>query len=261
MVWFRTHDTQQKVFKNIGMVADQTGILKRYKREKKSWESHLNQTKEYILSSAMQKKKGKCAILGSGWLLDVPIVELSELFQEVWLFDMHHPKSIKEKYAALPNIHYVETDISGFAMEIFRISKAKTKKIDESFTAKLQPTFDFTLDDFDYVVSCNILNQLDILLLDFLKSKKMVSPESENQIRTQIQDLHILRLPIGRSCLVTDVEEFWLNRKQEIVRQIQLIYSKHIPVLREKTWIWHFDTHYTYQDDYLTSFQVKAFQI
>lgn len=78
----------------MGFIQDQNGIIRRFKREKQNWDDHMTQSKSFILKSAKNKenlpdnlsakqadKAGvTCAVLGSGWLLDLPLDELSEMF-------------------------------------------------------------------------------------------------------------------------------------------------------------------------------------
>ena len=86
-----------RMLKNMHYVADQQGIIERYLKEAESWASHLENTKRAIIESAENKKKDNCAILGSGWLLDVPIEYLCQHFKKVYLFDVVHPTQIKHK--------------------------------------------------------------------------------------------------------------------------------------------------------------------
>jgi hypothetical protein len=262
MAWFGTGKSSKiKIYKDFGFYSDQAGILRRYNREKYAWENHLNQTKSYILSCASGANKGRCAILGSGWLLDVPVAELADLFHEVWLFDIHHPKSTQAKLSHLRKIKRVECDISGFASEIYRIAKNKKRTIDDFQELDIQPAFAYNLSEFDFVVSCNLLNQLDIILVDYLKRKKHILPEVEKKLRAAIQGFHLENLPVGKTCLVSDVEELWMNQKKEIIQENTLVYTNRLPDVCEKEWIWDFDTHYTYVSEYLTSFQVKAYRL
>jgi hypothetical protein len=181
----------QRIYHKMGYYTDQTGIIQRYLRESNQWDSHLTHTKEAILSAARQKDKGKIAILGSGWLLDIPYHELCEKFEEVWLFDIHHPAKIKEIAENIANLNLFETDISGFALPLHNWVKDKQRK---QITA-LTPDCDFDLSTFDCVISCNILNQLDILLLDFAKQKIDLPLEDERAFRTLVQTTHLQMLP------------------------------------------------------------------
>ncbi|MDX9697808.1 MAG: hypothetical protein RBT49_18595, partial [Bacteroidales bacterium] len=73
------------VLQKMQYTSDQQGIIKRYLREKEGWDIHISKTKQAVLQSSNTKKKGKVLVLGSGWLLDCPINELSQNFDEVIL--------------------------------------------------------------------------------------------------------------------------------------------------------------------------------
>jgi hypothetical protein len=140
-------------------------------------------------------------VLGSGWLLDIPAEELAAMFDEVWLFDIKHPAMVSRRMKNLPNVRLIETDISGFAEPIYdAVRSAK-----QSFNSEnINPIFDFDLTQFSYIVSCNILNQLDILILDYLKTKIRLTSEEERILRTRIQQTHLQILPQKKSCLISD---------------------------------------------------------
>jgi len=255
------HPGNAKIFHKMGYFTDQEGIISRYFREAEAWITHLENTKAFILTSSKNKDKNKAAILGSGWLLDIPIEELSQSFREVWLFDIKHPLQIRSRVEKLKNVKLSETDISGLAIPLYKEVKARHRN-DLSFDInKILPQFDFDLSDFSFVASCNILNQLDIILIDYLKKSLDVTSVLEQKIRRFIQDNHLHILPKTKSCLITDVEELWVDKYECIKKQQSLIYTANMPVDPTKKWTWYFDNHYTYQDNYKTWFYVHAYDM
>jgi hypothetical protein len=246
------------IYKRMGFFSDQEGIMRRYQRESAYWGDHLTKTKAFILEAASDKGKGKCAILGSGWLLDVPINELAGMFSEVYLFDIQHHVLVQKSLKHLSNITYIDTDLSGFAIQIYNIASNYRKIDDKSIFSAMKPSFNFNLMDFDFVVSCNILNQLDILLLDYLKRKVKLSETAEKFLRTSIQDIHLKLLPKGKSCIITDIEELWVNRRDEIENKACLLYATNFPLKPEDKWIWKFDNHFMYRNTHKIWFRVVA---
>lgn len=238
----------------MGYFDDQEGIMRRYIREADQWKQHLENTKAAILMAASSKKKRKLAILGSGWLLDVPIDELSAMFEQVWLFDIKHPAQVTRKIKQYANVQMTETDISGFAVDIFNMVAKESKP--QFFMDTVKPMFDFDLNDFDFVVSCNVLNQLDILLLDYIKSSIKISLNMETQLRKLIQQTHINLLPKSRSCLVSDIEELAVDKDNKIIQRKALVHIELSDKNIEKEWIWHFDNHFTYKANSNTWFKV-----
>lgn len=243
----------------MGYFNDQEGIINRYIREADQWKQHLENTKEAILRSAGTKRKQKIAILGSGWLLDVPIAELSSMFEQVWLFDIKHPAQIRKRLEKIANIKFVEADISGFAVTIYNRLSKKTKS--QFAIESIRPIFDFSLDEFDMVVSCNVLNQLDILIIDYMKGMLRISTDTEIELRKLIQETHIHLLPKSRSCLISDVEELSVDEKNNSINRKTLVYTDLLPEKTENEWIWHFDTHLTYRRGVNTWFRVVALNL
>jgi hypothetical protein len=247
-----------RMLKKMHYVSDQQGILQRYLREAKSWVEHLENTKKIILQQAENKNKRACAILGSGWLLDIPVEELATMFEHVYLYDVLHPKQIKHKMKKYNNVHFVEEDITGGAInELYE--QVQLKKSIGSF----KPIEEISLKGFqlakdvDYVVSANILNQLDILLVDYIKGYGMYSEDELRHLRVRIQQQHLDFLPQHKTCLITDIEEKVYSNIMVLEETNPLVY---IPLPKKnvvRQWEWNFD-HQTYRPEKNIVFNVLA---
>jgi len=62
--------------RRMGFIKDQEGIMNRYLRESSQWKEHLEHTRKFIRESFAQTEAETVAVLGSGWLLDVPLDHL-----------------------------------------------------------------------------------------------------------------------------------------------------------------------------------------
>jgi len=253
--------SNRKIFRKLGYFTDQEGIMSRYISEAEQWKSHLENTKASILQEAADKDTQKAAILGSGWLLDVPFEKLAERFNELWLFDIKHPAQIRKKIKGFKNIRLMETDISGFATPIYEEARSMRKTKSEIDLTNLKPRLDFSLKDFDFVVSCNILNQLDIILIDYLRKCCKITTEFELRLRRLIQETHIGLLPKLKSCLISDVEELSVDKEGKIIHKKPLVYTDKLPQNLNNEWIWHFDNHSSYRLHCNTWFKVVAVNI
>jgi hypothetical protein len=256
---FSSLKTKEQVFRKMGYYDDQDGIMRRFRREGNAWMEHLENTKAFIIKASREMKKGKVCVLGSGWLLDVPITELSDMFAQVWLFDIRHPEEVKRKVSKLTNVYLVETDISGFVLPLYSCIQNSSKNR-ECVVTSLTPQFDFDLNDFDFIVSCNILNQLDILLVDYMKRFIKNNTVAEDQLRKTIQENHVRMLPGRKSCLISDVEELSIENDRIQNRQ-SLVFAENMPGEYNNTWMWHFDNYRTYHSKYKTWFKVKAWEV
>ncbi|MDD2563286.1 MAG: hypothetical protein PHU27_03600 [Salinivirgaceae bacterium] len=242
--------------KNVGFIKDQKGILNRYRREKGNWESHLTKSKEYILQSAKGKGKTKMAILGSGWLLDVPINELVNSFNEIHLYDIFHPKGIVKKCSVFPNIKLIEEDVLSPLLTI--LYNNKDAKADDFLNAIANHEYNnLNFHDYDFVVSLNLLNQLDIIPIDYLSERVTLPNEKWLELRQFIQQKHLDSLPKNRSCIITDYQELHLNKGEEVIDTQELVFVP-LPEKNSEKWIWHFDNSRTYYNDKNVHFRVHA---
>jgi len=256
---------QQQILRKLGFASDSEGILNRYYREDGGWNSHLQNTKEFILDSAKDKAKGTVVILGSGWLLDVPLQELASLFERVYLVDIVHSKQIKHKIAKLGNVQIVEYDISGGALEgvLNLVENKKTENSDFLDEIKLKNN-NFGLSPEikpDFVVSVNILSQLDYFALAYLRKRTTFSNESLTNFKKRIQTAHLSFLPKGKTCLITDFKENIYNDKDIVVRENLVLKVKFPDSQIQKRWKWHFDTHKSYYSDGNTYMNVLALNL
>ncbi|MFC2113546.1 hypothetical protein ACFLTA_09790, partial [Bacteroidota bacterium] len=113
----------------------------------------------------------------------------------------------------------------------------------------------------DFIISLNILNQLDILLIDYLDRFIKIPEDDKKKFRARIQKQHIDLLPAGGSCLISDVEERVLNRDNSLVSKKKLSYTKLPQGNRQDEWTWTFDTRGEYNKGYLTEMLVRAIQL
>ncbi|MGE4289447.1 MAG: hypothetical protein AB7E36_12200 [Salinivirgaceae bacterium] len=248
--WFYNYSIKQK-YRN-----DQQGIMRRYLRESKQWEVHLKQTQSFILSCLEGKEFNRVAVLGSGWLLDVPVVELLNHSKELHLFDAVHPKQVVHKYKSNKTLIFVKKDLS-FGL-IHEAANCKNSAEFMSALTALEPDAQFT--GYDLVISVNLLNQLDNLLIEFLRLRFSLSLEQEEQIRQNVQDNHIKSMPKGKSCLISDWFEVSEKVTSGIVSEKQLVYSRLLEVEHYQGWDWVFDTHKMYRIKTKTTFKVRAYK-
>jgi hypothetical protein len=234
-----------------GYRRDQKGILRRYHREAKNWELHLSKTKDCILNF-IEGKTGRVAVLGSGWLLDVPVDALKKQFDEIVCYDLLHPKNIVKQYADNQKFSFIERDVTGGLSDW-----ALQQPVYEGNALSVVPEFGgfFEANDFDAVISVNLLSQLDGLAVDYLTDEKNY-PLAELLLMSQsVQQQHIDSLPKGKTLLITDTVEFAFDEISEIERK--LIHAQ-LPHSFD-TWIWTFDTRGLYIAGKEVNMKVEAF--
>ncbi len=252
----------RKIQNKFKYKADQKGIVTRYLREKENWQPHLTNSKNFILKSAKNKEKKVAVVLGSGWWLDVPAEELSKIFETVYFVDIIHPKEIVHKARQLTNIKFIETDITGQTQNIFELVKNYKKTKIKINLLNLKPkTIKFGLPENvtpDFIVSVNLLNQLDILITSYLQKHNIYTEQEISQFQKLIQQHHIDNLQKEKTCLITDYKELNYDTKNNLTEEKQLVFVEFPKSKFEQEWKWKFDLSGNYNKNSQTIFKVKA---
>jgi len=249
------------MLRKMNYISDQNGIINRYLKEPDHWKEHLETSGNFIIQCAEKRNKNVAVILGSGWLLDVPIDYLSAAFKKVYLLDIHHPVQIKHKLKKYPNVFLVETDITGgLISEVYKLVKDfKKKKTIKDITTLNYTGFMLNVKP-DFMVSLNMMNQLDILIIDYLKPFKIYNELELNTMRKMIQQSHFDFLAQRNAILITDCEELITDNKN-IENNHSII---HIPLPTDKIklrWKWIFDTQNSYYPEKKVVFNVVAMEL
>lgn len=187
--------------KELGYLKEAIAIEARYRRCRRAWKEHLERTRRFVLWSAANcPRQDKVTILGSGGLLDVPLDDLAEDFQEVVLVDIVQTPKIRRWAAQYDNVTLVEGDVTSLL---------------EAMAADGSPPLDpptpyIPEGDADLVVSLNLLGQLPLiparhLAKDTAKDKAAAFAEA-----VQRQHLRALQALPGRICLITETLREWV---------------------------------------------------
>ena len=247
---------QLLMFSRMGYFADQSGIIRRYHREREGWDAHLQNTRKFALEAMRGKNRKSAATLGSGWMLDVPLEEMSRYFDKVYLYDVRHPAKVKKLIKPLGNVELRIIDISCFARPVYQYAKQYRNSKKRPPVSDIQPQSTIDLSSFDFVFSCNILNQLDILLVEYLSQFFDLTNEEIVDLRKNVQKWHIDMLPVNRSCLVADYEEITFTPQGKELSRKPSVYHHIIHSEDARRWTWMFDTKMTYYKDKKTFFEV-----
>ncbi|HJX70716.1 MAG TPA: hypothetical protein VJ346_02155 [Bacteroidales bacterium] len=246
----------------MNYISDQAGIFNRYALELENWSSHLEKTKQYICDYVLKNNFNTVSVLGSGWLLDLPVDFLSYNLKKILLYDVFHPPQIRHKFKKNNRFELITADITGGliakayqAAHLYKKSKRKTRITELEFTG-FKP-----VEETDCYISLNILNQLDLLIIDFLKKTRIYTEKELKKLRTLIQESHLKELPKNKSCLITDIEELRYRKEDAPVISKNLLYAPLPEGKNIQTWDWLFDTKGTYNKGYKTAFKVIAMEI
>ncbi len=233
--------------------------MDRYLRDAKAWQEHLDRSKKFVLDFAKQKKAGDLAILGSGWLLDVPVREPVETGHKIILVDIFHPRQLRHKLKKYPSVELLEHELTGgIPFQVYNWLKKAKKEV-----AKLPDELDYK--SFaenikaDYFISLNILDQLDGLIIEYLQRNNIMDEDMIMKLRKNIQQSHIESLPPGRSCVIADVEEISRDKTgKESIKDIA--YCVFPDAVRQESWIWHYDMTGDYKSGKQSYYKVQALE-
>ncbi|RPI42031.1 MAG: hypothetical protein EHM46_05690 [Bacteroidetes bacterium] len=248
------------IIRKLGYPGDQEGIINRYLREGDGWKGHLENTRNFILESFAGSSVGTVAILGSGWLLDIPLEGLRNRFSRILLADIRHPAQIRRKVEGMKNVELVETDLTGGAMEfIWRATGRRQRLSVEEILDNMELSPPEEADGSDFLVSANLLDQLELFLYDYMCRKGYFQHETSDAFRAAIQRSHLAWITSRPGCLVTDIREINRDHKgRETVKE--LIFNELPSGFRTRMWNWDFDTHGTYQAGCQTVMEVRAIE-
>lgn len=257
MWWRPVVLTPEVLARKTGYRRDQNGILRRYLVTDGAWDEHLRQTKEFIVQSVQAGRPGSVAILGSGWLLDVPLDWLTTSCREVHLFDLVHPRRVLTYARKFPNVFFHTLDLTGGWLGASYQVARDHKQADLAFIHRLSGLSLELPVITDFVVSVNLLSQLDDLLVDFLYDRDALLTDAELALRRAVQQAHLRFLSARPFALITDIRENYSNRwgQPRGCRQLLQVDMPSPPVA---CWDWNFDPRGTYREGLLTTMQVGA---
>jgi hypothetical protein len=225
----------------MGYYNYQNGLIYRHLSQEGGWDEHLTRSRNFILKALDYYSPEKISVLGSGWLMELPIAEIVERKIKVSLVDIVHPPEVIAQAGKLENVNLVEDDVTGGLInEVWAKSSKylflkKMKSLEEIVIPEYNPESDPGL-----VISLNILTQLESLLVEFLRKRSNVKEEEFLRFRTEIQKRHISFLMKHRSVLISDTAEIVTDRSGNVntinTMVIQIPEGKF-----SEEWTWNFD--------------------
>jgi len=183
---------------------------------------------------------------------------LRSRFEHVFLVDIRHPAQIIKKVESMNEVDLIEADLSGGAIsKLWDLAHKKTQAKGASLLDQLslQPPLRHIAPD--AVISVNLLNQLDIILCDYMSRKGYFQQEESRLLRSALQEFHLQWITETPGCLVSDVLEKNTDKKGEISSK-SLLYTTLPEGIRSDSWTWEFDSAGSYRIHTHTSMEVKA---
>ena len=180
-------------------IRSSVNLWARANRCRDDWADHERRTRAAILAAAqLCRQRRTVVVLGSGLVRDVPVAELSRLFDTVVLIDLVHLASVRSwlKLKGLKNVRLIERDLSG--LDALLAGQA------------LEPlSFLRQVPYLDLVVSANLLSQIGIGVARRLGGQPAEDDRMRQVIAAHVEGL--AQLP-AKTCLVTDVSYAVIDR-------------------------------------------------
>jgi hypothetical protein len=231
----------RRILTRMGYYEYQSGLIFRHLNQEGGWDSHLEHCRNFIIRALDIFNPSHITVIGSGWLLDLPLAEMLERSLRVTLVDIVHPPDIYKQTAGIPNVELVELDATGgLIMEVWnKTGSHSVFKKKHSLSDIMIPEFKPDTDP-GLVISLNILTQLESRITDFLRKHIKVSDEEFNNFRSEIQKKHITFLKKHKSVIITDYAEVVTNKSGERETNTTLLTEMPESSLKDE-WIWDFD--------------------
>jgi len=225
----------------MGYYDYQSGLIYRHLNQESGWDSHLEKCRSYILKAIDKHKPEKLTVLGSGWLLELPVAEIVEKTGKLSLIDIIHPPDVIRQAGGIDNVELIESDLTGGLIEQVRkkISSYPFFRKADNLEGIIVPEYK-PVSDPGMIISLNLITQLEVLPVRYLKKKARIADDEMLRFRKSIQEKHMDLLSKYSSVLITDYEEVITERSGEITRIPTLLAD--LPHLVEKEeWTWDFD--------------------
>ncbi len=250
---------KKKILRRMGYLSDQKGIMNRYLEEAEQWESHLRNTTEFVRESLAAAKPSHAVILGSGWLLDLPPEEILAYCGKVSLVDINHPPQILHQLRKYPAIIPVKADITGGLIRRSYEMAEECRRSGKLFDPDaLEVPVPSAGDGHDFIISLNVLDQLDGLIVDYLLRFFNMPEGPVMRFRERIQQAHIGMVSSRSCCIIADEKEIVTDKNDREVAATDLLLADLPGGDHVEGWIWKFDNHFHYHKGYRTWFKVVA---
>jgi len=251
----------RRILHRMGYYNYQQGLIYRNLDQKNGWNSHLAHCRDFIIKTIGLVNPSRITVLGSGWLMDLPIAEMAEKAEKISLVDIVHPPEVIEQTAGLRNVEISEQDVSGGLIK--EVWNKAGKKI---FFNKLPSLGTIVIPEYQpvgdpgFVISLNIATQLEVLPERLLKRKSKAPDEEYIRFRKDIQEKHIGFLKKHISVLITDEAEIIYKANGSQTENKTLLAE--LPASRiSDSWIWDFDLMHTDFNRQKSQFKVVALMI
>lgn len=229
--------TSPQYVRHMDYLYEAIAMRGRYQRNRSAWQTHLDITRQQIVTAAERcHNRNKVVVLGAGLLLDVPLRELSAMFQEVALLDIVFLPEVRRKVRPYANVKLVQLDVTDMARTLYENFHSGNASLPAA--SPWVPAID---ENTGLVVSLNILSQLWVIPRTYvLKKLRNIEAEQVDDWCRQIVESHyaFLRSRSCSVCMIADYEFVKRDPEGLIVSRASTVSGLKLPA-PDASWIWN----------------------
>lgn len=236
----------------------QHGFINRHIHQEGGWKPHQERCRKLIMQAVDIYRPERITVLGSGWLLELPLAEMMERAGEIILIDIIHPPDVHDQTKGLEKIKLIEEDVTGGLIE-----EVWNKAGRRNFLNKLPSLEDIVIPDYSpleepgLILSLNLLTQLEYLPLKLLKAKTKAAEPEFNHFREEVQKSHLRFLMQHPSLLITDVDAVYTDVKGNVSGK-KTAFTEIPQGKVNDEWIWDFDLRFSDYNRKKSVLKIKA---
>lgn len=227
--WQYLTTPSSKLARQMGFLYESIAMSARAKRCQTTWQPHYQNCQLAIEHAlAMCHPKRKALVFGAGTLQDIPLTLLSEAFEQVVLVDLVITRNARQQLKNYPNVDYIEADVTESLQDL------------QAGILKVESPKSWLADDaVDLVVSLNLITQLPLLPVRWLKQTFQITDSQADQIGRGLIKAHLdyLERFDAQVCLIADRVDREFNRQGEKLDEFDPWWGIKPPEASQ-TWQW-----------------------
>lgn len=225
--------------RRLGYLGAAIGLASRARRCRAAWAGHLEHSRRAVMQSAAAcTQHGTALVVGAGLALEYPLAELAAQFRHVVLADIVHLPALRRQAGRLANVELLACDVTGLADGLLDIRSDATPAELDALVASTPPP---TIGDVDWVVSCNVLSQLPLLPVAWLRRRcPQLGDGALESWGRHIMARHLAWLGAfdAERCLIADAAQTTRDRSGRVVEHADIAAAFALDRHAYASWDW-----------------------